>query len=276
MFNEKIRDKRTAICLSSGFFGFYAHCGFMKAIDELNISPVALSGCSAGALVGALWASGLSHEKIEEEVLAVRLGDLVEPPSLKTLLRGPFGFLTGNRFESLLERVLPVRTFEECEIPCAVTTFDLEKAELKSIHSGHMARAVRASASLPGMFKPTLIDDNLCWDGAVAEKVPLDSLFDLAEIDAVIVCYLARPNHNGAPNSIVGGMKTALNTMIYEIDQRNLDEIRAKGVDVYVVAPEVPRCGPHKLSQGKNIVEIARQETHRILSTGDFGCKEYQ
>ncbi|HRG47289.1 MAG TPA: patatin-like phospholipase family protein, partial [Leptospiraceae bacterium] len=54
----------TAICLNSAFFGFYAHAGFIKGISELNFKPAFVSGCSAGAIVGAIYASGVNIDEM--------------------------------------------------------------------------------------------------------------------------------------------------------------------------------------------------------------------
>lgn len=268
-----LSEKRVAMCLSSGFFGFFAHCGFMQASDRLGIKPVAITGCSAGALLGALWASGLPSDEIRQIILRTRLRDLLDPPPLKTLIERPFGIAGGQKMENTLERALPVSKFEECPIPFAVTTFDLNDGALRTIDSGPLAPAVRASASLPGMFSPAEIDGHLYWDGAVAEKAPLRPLLDRDDVDVIVVCYLARPDQAGPPRSFMAGLRRALDALVYASDRRNIAEARERGVKILVVAPVVTRCGPHKLSEGKTIIDQAEQETLRILTDDDFGCE---
>lgn len=269
-----LNDKRVAICLSSGFFGFYAHCGFMQAVTSLGISPIAITGCSAGALLGALWASGLPEDGIRRTILKTSLSNLVDIPSLKALMERPFGLARGRRMERALSEALPISSFEECPIPFAVTTFDLNEGALRIIDSGPLAPAVRASASLPGMFGPAEIDGHLCWDGAVAEKAPIRPLLKRNDFDVIVVCYLARPDPTGPPRSLMAGIRRALDALVYDSDRRTVAEAREGGAEILVVAPVVTRCGPHKLSQGGTIIDQAERETLRIFREEDFGCEE--
>jgi NTE family protein len=269
-----LRKRHVGICLSSGLFGFFAHEGFKQAIDELGVVPRALTGCSAGALLGGLWAAGLEADKIRETILEVGLRELIDLPRPRELLSGPFGIARGRAMEQRLAQVLPVQRFEECPIPFAVAAFDLALAKLKIIDRGPLARGIRASASLPGLFLPTSIDGHPCWDGALAEKAPLASLVDREDIDTILICSLAREGRALPPKSFVGCFRLALDAMVFESDRVKLREARKRGKEIFVIAPKVPRCGPLKMREGPRIIEIARDETLRIIETEDFGCEE--
>jgi NTE family protein len=271
---NELLSERIGICLSSGYFGYYAHCGVMQAIKEAGIRPVAISGCSAGAVVGALWASGLEDDAIERTLLSAGWNLLLDPPPFSRLLAAPGGFVRGRRFERALAEALPVSTFEECPIALSVITFDLNVGRLRVIDTGPLARAVRASSSLPGMFSPTPIDGHLCWDGAVAEKTPIRPLVDRDDVDTVLVCALPRPARALPPKTIVGGLRTALDAVIIELDRARIEKARERGKNVIVISPAVPPSGPSKMSQGARIIEVARRETRRILAEGDFRARE--
>ncbi len=270
----ELGNQRIGVCLSSGYFGFYAHGGFMKALGELGIVPVGITGCSAGAVLGAYWAAGVTSSRFEEILCSVGLDLLIDPPPLALALRSPLGLVAGRRFERLVEQTLPVRTFEQCPIPFAVTTFDLNEARLRIIDRGPIARAVRASASLPGMFVPALIDGHLCWDGAVAEKIPLAPLVERPDIDTILVCHLRREPSVMPPRSIIAGLRLALDTAVGRLDDLAIAEARRRGKNVWILRPRVPPAGPHRLGRGTDIVEIARRETRRILSDEDFSDPE--
>jgi NTE family protein len=270
---EGLRSRRVGVCLSSGFFGFYAHAGFVRAAVRLGISPAAISGCSAGAIVGALWAAGLGPDRICDAVLSAGARELLDPPAPAQLLRAPFGFASGRRLEALLERLLPVSTFESCPVPLAVTAFDLDDGGVRIIDSGPLARGVRASSSLPGLLCPTPFDGHLLWDGGVAEKAPVRALARRSDLDVILVCYLPRPV-DGPPRSIVAGLRKAIDAHVFEADRRAVAEARASGIEVVVVSPDVPRCAPHRMGEGPRIVEIAERESARRLEQGELGSKE--
>lgn len=268
-----MRSRRVGVCLSSGYFGFYAHAGFVRAAARLGIAPAAISGCSAGAIVGALWAAGLDPDEIRDAVLSAGARELLDPPSPAQLLGAPFGVASGRRLEALLERLLPVATFEACPVPLAVTTFDLDAGCARTIDSGPLARGVRASSSLPGLLCPTPVDGHLLWDGAVMEKAPVRALARRGDLEVILVCYLPRPVE-GPPRSIVAGLHRAIDALVFEADRRAVAEARASGIEVVVVSPDVPRCAPHRMGEGPRIVEVAERETARRLEAGELGSRE--
>lgn len=270
-FMEKLESKRVGVSLSSGFFGFYAHAGFLAALEERGIRPAAIAGTSAGALTGALRASGLEPSELLDVLCAVKLADFVDPPLPWHLVDRPFGLLRGARLQRSLKRVMGRETFEALDIPYALTVFDLEQRAPRVVDSGPLIPALRASLSLPGMFQPAPLDGRLCWDGGVAEKTPLAFLSGRDDLDAVIICYVDPPGEQSAPRSLMTGLRTAQMTLIRPSDQRNVDALRARGVDVMVVAPTVLRCGPHRLRMGASIADLARRDTLRILEEGDLG-----
>src|SRR6185436_13348887 len=116
---ERPAHPRIAIVLSAGYFGFFAHAGFMLAIEELGIDYCAISGSSAGAIVAALHASGVPAGEIVDMLTSVRRRDIWDSTGITGIAgallrrgRGWTGWLKGNRFEELMERHLRAKTFE--------------------------------------------------------------------------------------------------------------------------------------------------------------------
>lgn len=272
--SDWLAGKRVGLSLSSGFFGFFAHLGLWQALRALGVEPVAMAGCSAGALVGSMAAAGMDVGAIRERLLAIRARDLLEPPRLADLRRGPPGLVRGERVERDIAAALPVQTFEECRIPLALTAFDIGDRVLRSIESGPLAPAVRASVSMPGIFCPAPVDGHALWDGGVVEKAPLSFLLGRDDLDVIVVGYLARRRPDGRPRTLLGGIRAALDSHIVAAGRRDVAAARERGVEVYVLAPDVPRCGPHLLGRGPEIIERAEAETLRIVREADFGCVE--
>ncbi len=244
------------------------------ALEERGIQPVALSGASAGALVAAMWATGMDPGKIREELLRVRLADFVDLPRPMDLVRGPVGLLGGRRLEKSLGRVLGTGTFEECRVPLHVGVYDLAERRGRTVSSGPLAPAVRASLSLPFMFGPATVDGRPCWDGGIVDRTPVEPLASMENVDRIYVSFLRHGRPDRAPRTLVGGMRSALLSVVQPAGQRAVDAARALGKEVLVIAPVVPPSGPHRLSAGPEIVEAARKETARILDRGELGCEE--
>jgi NTE family protein len=151
------------LALSSGYFGFFAHAGLAVALERHGFAPARLSGSSAGALVGGLWAAGLSAERIRDHLLSLRREDFWDPsPGL--------GLLAGRRFEALLAALLPVARFEDCRWKLAVSAFDALALRTRVLDSGPLVAALRASCSLPLLFQPAWDRGRPLWDGGVLDR----------------------------------------------------------------------------------------------------------
>lgn len=151
------------LCMSSGFFGFFAHCGMLHALEEEGLLPRRVVGSSAGGLVAGCWAAGLSADALRDELLRLRRADFWDPAP------GP-GLLRGRRFANHLERILPVRTFDACRVPLAVSVFDLYTRRTRVLDSGHLATAIRATACLPGLFQPVWLERRPLLDGGILDR----------------------------------------------------------------------------------------------------------
>ena len=151
------------LALSSGFFGFFAHAGVLGVLEEEGLLPARLCGSSAGALVGGLFAAGMTAAGIRSELLALRRQDFWDP-------RPGLGLLRGAHFRAKLEALLPVATFEACTRPLAVSAWDPLARRTVVLRSGRLAPAIQASSSVPFLFQPVRLGGRWLLDGGVADR----------------------------------------------------------------------------------------------------------
>jgi len=142
-----LREKPFSLSLSSGFFGFFAHCGLMSVLEDRNLLPERISGSSAGALIAGLWASGLDSQYIRKVLSSGKREDFWDPHL-------GFGFLKGERFRDLLREHLPLNRVEACKVPLALSVFRLPDLETEVLREGPLVEAIYASCAVPGMFAP--------------------------------------------------------------------------------------------------------------------------
>lgn len=150
------------LALSSGFFGFFAHAGFLRALVETGLIPAKIAGSSAGALVGACYASGMSVDQIEEELFALSRADFWDPAI-------GLGLLRGQKFHERLLSILPITKLEDCPIPLAISVFSARDRKTRIIDKGCLPTAIRASCAFPGLFHPVKIDGRMFLDGGIAD-----------------------------------------------------------------------------------------------------------
>ena len=238
---------RVAVCLSSGFFGFYCHAGFMAGLEAGGVRPAGIGGSSAGALTGAFIASGLSHETIRHRLFTLTTAEFFDPAGPLTWWRRGPALIKGRRFERLLESVLgDVKTFGQCKTPLAVTVFDIDGGIRRVLRSGPLIPAVVASCAMPFFFPPIDVGDgHRLWDGGFVDKTPVDAVADLMPGLPVVVHFL--PSRRPAPNPwLLGG---ALSSLRKEVDRLRCEQTQNRQ-PVAWYETEAPPLGPWRLGRG--------------------------
>ena len=177
---KKRGEKRIGLALGSGGAKGLSHIAFLKAMDEMGIQPSIIAGTSIGAVIGAFYAAGLTGKRIELifDGMGIRkMGSMVDPSGLSST-----GLLKGNKAEEFLAQHLPVRTFEELEIPLKIVATDFWAREEKVFDSGDLVTAIRASISVPVVLEPVEIDGQVFTDGGAINPLPYDIIRDDCDI----------------------------------------------------------------------------------------------
>jgi len=161
------------VALGGGFARGIAHIGVLKVLEEEKIPVSFVAGTSVGALVGAAYCSGVSIPELQEIARRVRFKHFAR----WTLSR--YGFASNQRMIGFLSSILRAKTFEELQLPLAVTATDFSTGDAVLFHSGPLIDPVRASCAYPGMFLPVKINGRLLIDGMLAHAVPALPLRDM-------------------------------------------------------------------------------------------------
>ena len=158
----------TGLVLSGGGVRGVAHIGAIKALEEHDIYQTHISGTSAGAIVGALYAGGCTWEEILDFFKTVELF------SMKKYARKKPGFLDTAKFYDLLVSYLPNDNFNDLKKPLYITATNLLDGTLKVFHRGQLIKPLLASAAVPGVFAPVRIKDGYYVDGGTLNIFPVD------------------------------------------------------------------------------------------------------
>ena len=156
---------KTGLVLSGGGARGMAHIGALDALGRNNWEIDIISGVSAGAIIGSLYAAGHSPSAILELMKEKNIFDYT---SLKP---GSGGLLSLSGMKKLLKDNLPGR-FEDLKIPLVVAVTNLNKGRIEYIREGDPAEAVVASASIPVLFAPQPFNGQLYADGGVFDNLP--------------------------------------------------------------------------------------------------------
>lgn len=161
-FKDILKEEPIAVALGAGFFGFFAHLGFIEALKSEGIQISMISGSSAGALVGAILGSNISTPDALKLLTEVPVKDIWDPGI-------GLGYLKWNKVENILATHLHPR-LEDLSIKVAVSTFELRTFKTKVFTSGATAPIVRASCTPPFLVHPAKIDGKRYFDGGIFDK----------------------------------------------------------------------------------------------------------
>jgi len=162
--------QKVALVLASGGAKGFAHIGAIEALEEAGYEITSIAGASMGALVGGLYAAG-GLDKAKEwmsDVTRKKVFDLID------FSISPNSLVNGQRLIKVLKEMVPDRDIESLPIPyCAVAT-DLKSGGEFVFREGSLYSAIRASISIPMLFRPVKYKDKLLIDGGVTNALPLD------------------------------------------------------------------------------------------------------
>ena len=275
----KLKDKKVALVFSSGFFGFFAHTGCLKAIEELGIKPIGYAGTSSGAIVAAFAAAGMDAKTLSEFLFNLKKEDFWDPePWYKTafailkLFKGWFGRLEGRRFNQLLMDRLPVKNFEELETPCVIVASNLTKKRKEVFSSGSIADAVQASGTIPWIFKIKKIGEDLFLDGGLVDKAPMEEIVKRVNPEVIIVHYIFSVDLKEQDNSFLSKRLSPQSAYTLSMSiarhEHYLTQIKLaqqQGIEVIELKPSLPNVSPDSLEAGKEAFEAAYRYTLTTL-----------
>ncbi|HRY62171.1 MAG TPA: patatin-like phospholipase family protein [Candidatus Paceibacterota bacterium] len=177
---------KIGLALGSGSARGLAHIGVIKALEENNIPIDFIAGSSIGALIGGFYASGIDIKEIGEIALNTdwrNLFSMLFEPSFKS------GVISGEKVTAFIKKHIDEKKFEDCKIPFAAVATDLKTGESVILDKSKMATAIRASISIPLIFKPVEIEGRILADGGLSAPVPVEIVRNMGA-DIVIAVNL--------------------------------------------------------------------------------------
>ncbi|WP_411851154.1 patatin-like phospholipase family protein [Stenotrophomonas sp. LGBM10] len=257
---------RIGLALGGGGARGIAHVRILKQLEALHIPVDCIAGTSAGALVGALYASGSSPETIEQVVLDTQWMAMFSdtlPRRERSLRRkgddfaqlAPIGVglggegkavalaggvSEGERLIALFERATGGTrvsgSFDDLAIPFRAVATDINTGKAVVLDHGSLPMAMRASMSLPGIFRPVSIEDRVLLDGGLSNQVPIDVVRAMGA-DRVIAVDVGTPlsvlDRNASLVDVIGQLSGFLTT---GSAQRQLGSL---GTQDLLIAPDL-------------------------------------
>ena len=299
---EKMRPK-IGLVLGGGGAKGAAHIGVLKVLEEQKIPVDYIAGTSMGAIVAALYASGLTANELEKVITAIdwsdvfsgdpdrrdidyrrKVEDFDHLTKLSVGIRDgkvvmPKGLIKDQKvnvlFETLMLHTSGIDDFDKLPIPYRAVAADLETGEMVVLKGGRLADAARASMSVPGAFPPIELNGRLLIDGGIVRNVPIDIVREMGA-DIIICVDVDKPM---ATRKDLGGSLSILNQMIDIMMKKNVkDQVKTLGPQDVYMNPELGELGSGDFDKAAEISllgEKAAREKIDSLKRYSVSEKEY-
>lgn len=227
---NQTRRPTIALALGGGASKGFAHVGVIKVLEQNHIPIDVVTGTSAGAFVGSLYAYGLSANQLEQEAMGIKKTDIVD------LKLSTNGFIRGDKIQKFVNqkvRNTPIQHFVK-KFAAVATRFST--GEMVAFNYGNAGQAVRASVSIPNVFQPTVISGQRYVDGGLVAPVPVSAAKNMGADIVIAVDISAKPNQI-KQNGFFDYLDQSLNIMGITALKRELEK-----ADV-VIRPDVLKMG---------------------------------
>jgi NTE family protein len=294
------------LVLSGGGARGMAHIGVLKVLEDLKIPIDCIAGTSMGAIVGGLYASGMTAQQIDTTMRSVDWQEAFRdaPPRRDLAFRRkqddsnflvrlplglkhgkillPKGFIQGQKLqETLRQLTLPFSNstdFDQLPTPFRAVATDLETGNAVLLASGDLAIAMRASMSAPGVFAPVELNGRLLVDGGLAENLPIN-VARAMHADILIVSDVSYPLQ---PRAALDSALSISNQMLAILVRKDSDRQRASlGPQDILIEPELGSATSTDFAAANNVIvrgeEAARGSLAQLaaFSVGDSAYRDY-
>ena len=242
-----------ALALGGGASKGFAHIGITKVLKENNIPIKIVTGTSAGSIVGSMYASGMSPDRLELEAEILGKTDLVD------LTLSTSGFIKGEKLQNYINRKVGNRPMQQFPIKFAAVATDFESGKPVVFNVGNAGQAVRASASIPNVFQPVVIGSRKYVDGGLSQPVPVSAAKKLGANFIIAVDISARPAKN-----VSQGMFSYLDQTFNVMSQTALHQ--ELGQANVVIKPQVLELGSvGGFDQKQRAIQLGEQAARAAL-----------
>lgn len=225
------KEKKTKIglALGGGAARGLAHITILEVLENEGIHIDMIAGTSIGSLIGGIYSTGVPIKYMKglaKEIKWEYITDVTFPRK---------GLIKGDKMLSFLEIVTQKKDFQELTIPFSAIACDIETGKIIVLNNGSVAKAIRASTSIPGIYVPFRHQDRLLVDGAVLDPVPVSTVRKMGA-DIVIAVDLGVKNIHYPANSIFEIIYST-----FDIIQGELDKHRILEADI-ILKPDMSQC----------------------------------
>ena len=247
---------KIALVLGGGAARGFAHVGVIRVLEQEKIPIDMIVGTSAGSLIGAIYASDMNSFELEWTAFALEKDNIFDYAIFSTVTA--MGPVKGDKLEEFVKAKVPVANIENLKLPFAAVATDLNRGTRVVIDRGPVARAVRASSAIPGVFNPVEHQGRLLVDGGVIDNIPISAARQKGA-DIVIAVDISENVVNFNITNLIDVVIQSANIMFNE----NV-KYKKKDADV-LIAPSIGDVGMLDFTQKKRCMQAGIDAAQKAL-----------
>ncbi len=247
---------KIALVLGGGAARGFAHVGVIRVLEQEKIPIDMIVGTSVGSLIGAIYASDMNSFDLEWTAFSLEKDHIFDYAFLSTFTG--MGPVKGDKLEEFVKSKVKTLNIEDLKLPFAAVATDLNRGTRVVLDRGPVARAVRASSSIPGVFNPVDYQGKLLMDGGVIDNIPI-SVARERGADIVIAVDISENVANFNITNLVDVVLQSVNIMFNE----NV-KYKRKDADV-LITPAVGSVTMLDFTQKKQCMQAGIEATQRAV-----------
>lgn len=248
---------KIALVLGGGAARGFAHVGVIRALEQEKIPIDMVVGTSVGGLIGAIYAADANSFDLEWTAFQLEKDDLFDF-GVMTAVTG-MGFAKGDKLEAWVKSHIKTTNIENMKIPFAAVATDLNWGHKVVLDKGSVARAIRASAAIPGVFQPVQHQGKILVDGGVTDNIPI-SVAKAKGADLVIAVDISANLGNTNITNLLGVTLQATSIMF----ARNVEHSK-KDADVLITPLGIGDVGMLDFTQKKRCMQAGIEATKKAI-----------
>lgn len=238
---------KVALVLGGGAARGFAHIGVIRVLEQEKIPVDMVVGTSVGSLIGAIYAADRNSFELEWTAFQLEKDDLFDFGVINAVTG--MGFAKGDKLEAWVKGHVKPANIEQLKLPFAAVATDLNWGHKIVLNQGSVARAVRASSAIPGVFQPVAHQGKILVDGGVVDNIPI-SVAKAMGADIVIAVDISANLGNPNITNLLGVSLQATNIMFAINVERS-----KRDADVLIVPPGIGDVGTLDFTQKKRCME---------------------
>lgn len=251
---ERKGPPKIALVLGGGSSRGFAHVGVIRVLEQEKIPIHMIVGTSVGSLIGALYASDPNSLNLEWISFSIEKDDIFD----YSVIYSKMGPVQGERLEKFIQTNVRAKTLEQMKIPFYAVATDLNEGNTWVFEKGSVAKAVRASCSIPGVFQPLELGGKMYVDGGVTDNLPVD-VARAKGADIIIAVNISKNIRNPQINNLIDVIMQSISIM-----GRELVTYKSRGYDV-LIEPNVGDVGMTDFTQKKRLMEAGIQAARQAM-----------